>query len=392
MCIIAAFGLWLYISNVENPIDDYKLTNVAVKLINVEGLNNSKMALLPGNHPTVTLTLRCKNSDFSMVKPEQFSLVADLSAYVVRKGENNIPVKIVSSPNPDNIKIVNSDNLWVKVNLDDYVEKSVPLKLNMSDVKQGYYALKPQLKMTEVLVSGAAKYVNMVSSVIAKSDLKNYTKDTTLNLPLQAVNADSNTVINEVKLNPESMEFTIPIKKVKSVGINIKTKGNVNKNIVLKALSSAPDKIDIAGDENTIKNIAALDTETIDLDKLQQSGSANAKLVIPDGISLVNSDGTVKVTASMDKNIQKNMDVDITVKNASDAYNYTLSVTKVNMDISGYESVINNLKPGDISCSVDLSNLAEGEFNLPLNITLPDGVTKTKSAPDTVKAVLKKKG
>jgi YbbR domain-containing protein len=391
-CFIAAFGLWLYISNIENPIGTYKLTNVPVKLINVESLYQSKLALLPGNQPTVTVTLRGTASDFSSVKPEQFNLVADMGAYVVKKGENHIPVQVVESPNPDNIKVVNSDNLWVKVNLDDYVEKTVPIKLNIGDAKQGYYPLQPQLRITDIMISGAAKYVSMVDNVIAKCDLKNYTKDISVTLPLQAINSTNNVVVNDVKLSSEFIDVTIPIKKVKTVGINIKTTGTLNKNIILKSLTSVPDKIDIAGDDNVIKNITNVDTQPIDLQKLQENTSLTVPLVLPSGIIGVNSDGSIKVTANMDKNTEKNLSIDISVKNAGSDLDYTLGDTKVALDITGLESIVNNLKPEDITCSVDLNSLAEGDYNLPVNITLPEGVTKVSSAPEVVKVSLKKKG
>lgn len=390
-CLIAAFGLWLYITNVDNPIATYKLTNVPVKLINVETLYQSKLALLPGSQPTVTITLRGTASDYMSIKPEQFNLVADMSAYVLKKGENNIPVQVVASPNPDSIKIVNSDNLWVKVNLDDYLEKTVPIKLNIGDVQQGYFPMQPQLRMTDVIVSGAAKYVNMVDNVVAKCDLKNYTKDVSMTFPLQAINSSNNVIINDVKLNPGFIDVTIPIKKVKTVGINIKTTGTLNKNVVLKSLTSAPEKIDIAGDDNVLNGITNVDTKPVDLEKLQ-NGTIKVPLALPSGVIAVNSDSTVKVTVSMDKNIEKNLSLDITVKNPGDGLNYTLSDTKVSLNVTGPESSINNLKPEDITCIVDLNSLAEGDYNLPVNITLPGGITKISSTPETVKVSLKKKG
>lgn len=391
-CLIVAFGLWLYISNVENPLGTYKLTNVAVKLISVESLSQSKLALLPGGQPTVTITLRCTAADFAAIKPEQFNLVADMGAYVVKKGENHIPVQVVDSPNPDNVKIVNSDNLWVSVNIDDYVEKTVPIKLNAGDVKQGYYSLQPQLKMTDIMVSGAAKYVNMVDNVVAKCDLKDYTKDTSLTLPLQAVNSANNVVVNDVKLNPEFIDVTIPIKKVKTVGINIKTTGTLNKNTILKSLTAVPEKIDIAGDENVLNKIDSIDTEPIDLGKLQDNSTFTVKLAMPVGVIPVNSNGIINVTASMDKSTETKISVGISVQNLGDGYSYTLSDSNVSLDILGSENIISNLKPEDITCSVDLNSLTEGDYNLPVNVTLPDGITQVSSTPTTVKVTIAKKG
>lgn len=390
-CVIAAFFMWIYITNVENPIENYKVNGVPVKIINADALAQSKLALLSGGDQTVTLTVRCTNVEYIAIKPEQFSLVVDLSAYVLKKGENRIPVQIVKSPNPDNIKIVNSDNLWIQINLDDYAEKSVPLKVEAEGLQEGYYAPQPKLTMTDVLVSGPQKYVSKVDKVIAKCDLKNAIANENFTLPLQAVTADE-TAVSEVKVKPEFINVKMAIKKVKSVGINIKTKGNLSKNMVLRSVTCIPDKIDIAGDEDDLRKVTSIDTEPVDIDKLSQGKSINASLVLPSGIYLVNSDGTVKVTGNFDKSIEKSMSVDIATQNASDSFSYTLSDTKVNIQVTGSEGTINGLSAGDITCIVDLSSLHEGDNNVPVSITLPDGVSKVSSSPETIKVVVKKKG
>lgn len=394
-CFITAFGLWLYISNLENPISTYRLSNVPVKLINTEALAQSKLALLPGSQQTVTLTLRGRSADFALIKSEQFSLVADLGAYVLKKGEVNIPVQVVNSPKEDNVKILNSNNLWIKINLDEYVEKTVPIKVLIEEgVKPGYYALQPQLKLLDALVEGPSKYVNRVDNVVAKCNIKNAVSDVTNTLPLQAVTSQD-AIINEVKINPQVVDVVVPVKKVKTVGINIKTKGNLNKNNVLKSLESVPNKIDIAGNEDVLRNINSIDTQPVDLDKLSASGIVNTTLIVPHNVKLINSDGNIKVNVtieSIDKVVEKNLALDVNVKNLSDIYDITMDNLKVNVVVSGFEETINNIKESDIICYIDASSLKEGENSVKVNLELPAGINKVSISPDTVKVVLKKKG
>lgn len=390
-CVIAAFFMWIYITNIANPLDNHKVYGVPVKIINADALAQSKLALLSGSDQTVTLTIRCTNTNYITVKPDQFSLVVDLSAYVLKKGENRIPVQVVKSPDPDNIKIVNSDNLWIQINLDDYAEKTVPIKLESEGLQEGHYASQPKLTQADALVSGPEIYVSKVDKVIAKCDLKNAIGTENFTLPLQAVN-DEGTNINQVKVKPEFINVNMEIKKVKTVGINIKTKGNLSKNMVLKSITCIPDKIDIAGDDDALKKVTEIDIEPVDIDELSKGKSVYVSLVLPSGIYFVNSDGTVKVTGNFDKSIEKTMDVDIVTQNPSDAFNYTLSSSKVSIQVTGSEDTINGLSADAISCTVDLSNLNEGDNNVPVNITLPDGVSKISASPETIKVVVKKKG
>lgn len=157
-CVIASFGLWLYITSVLKPIGTYK-KNIPVTIVNSEGIEQSKLTLVPDQKPYVTLTLKCTLNDIYSIKEEQFKIVADLDAYVLKmkKGENNVPVQIQKSP--ENITIVNSDNLFVNITLDDLIEKTVPLNVyTVGNPKEGYYSTKPSANITDVTVKGAGRF------------------------------------------------------------------------------------------------------------------------------------------------------------------------------------------------------------------------------------------
>ena len=50
-------------------------------------------------------------------KAEDFTVVADLNAYALKRGEQKIPIEIRKSP--DNINVINSDTLFITINLDE---------------------------------------------------------------------------------------------------------------------------------------------------------------------------------------------------------------------------------------------------------------------------------
>ncbi|ETJ34616.1 YbbR family protein, partial [human gut metagenome] len=40
--LLLSLGLWIYISNVENPMRTYEVRNIPVELVNLDSLKNSK--------------------------------------------------------------------------------------------------------------------------------------------------------------------------------------------------------------------------------------------------------------------------------------------------------------------------------------------------------------
>lgn len=384
-CILASFCLWLYIYNVVSPIKNYKVRNVPVELINVDEIEKSNLALVSDQKFYVTLSLRGTASEVHKATPDKFRVVADMSKYVLKKGEVNIPVKVVQSPK--NVNVENSETLFVTIKLDELSEKSVPVKVNMvGEPKDGYYAFDPELDQTQATVSGPLKSTEQVSFVEASGDIQGVDKDTKMTLFLKAFDSDGN-VIDGVKINPKSVEVTIPIKKVKTVGIKINTMGNVDEN-KLKSLTCDPDKLQICGDEDIISKIDSLETEQIDLSEINQSKTIESKVRVPDGVKLINSSGKVSIRVSFGSETQKTFSLKVDIKNSLDRNDVNIEPSNISLTVSGNEDIIKSLKSDDIECFVDVNLLSPGEYSLPVKIVLPNGISKISTDPEEVKVTI----
>lgn len=386
-CVIAAFSLWLYIVNVGD-YDVPRQVTVNVEPINVESVTERKLAILPGQKFTVTLNVKGTQSDIELNK-DQFKVVADMSAYALSKGEIRIPVRI--DRQPVNVTVLNSESYYIKVNFDDYAQKTVPVELKIDGrVKAGFFALDETISPTEVTVSGAAKYVNQVARVEAKKNIDNMDKDLNVSLPLKAVDASGKEIEN-VTLDMKTVSVTMPIKRTKTVAIKVNTKGNLSKDLYLKSLSAVPDKIEIAGGD-VVNSISYLETEPIDLSSITSSKDITVKIIDQDGITLLDSDGSVRVKVVVEKIINKNFSVNISIKNVNDNFTAALSSEKATVTVTGVESAINEINSGNIYCFVDLASInSEGEHNVEVSVSVQGSTSKVSVNPETVKVTLKKK-
>lgn len=390
-CVVAAFVLWLYTSNVENPIREYDLKDVPVELINKDSVLNSKLAIISGQQFKVDLKLKGPSSEIFLSKANKFKIVGDLSQYVVSKGENRVPIEVKMKP--DNVNILNGANLWVQVNLDELMQKTIPITVAIEGkVKQGYFALSPILKINSAFVSGPAQILNSVAKIEVKCDIGNISSDLNVNLPMQALDVNGKEIISpELKIQPNNIDVSVSVRKMKSVVINAKTKGNISKDLIIKSMTTNPQKVDIYGEDNSITDINSLDTEIIDLSNLNNKMEFDAKLVLPKGVKLANANEYIKFKLEVDKIIQKNLSLDIVAKNLIASNDTTLDVSKASLIISGPENILNSLKNEDIVCYVDLQQLEQGSYTVPIKIDLPNGVSKISSSPEAVKVTIKKK-
>ena len=385
-CAIAAFILWLYIFNIENPIKERSLT-VPVKVINQSMLSESKLAPVIDGEVSISITISGNVTDIYSIKPEQFDLQADLSALALKKGENKVPVTVITSP--AGIKVVNADSLWVTINIDELVKKTVPVKVILEGkTKEGFYAINPELNNKEAIVSGPAKSVNSVKYAVARCDINGAYKDISFNAQLQP-EAETGTKFQYVLVEPKVMNITVSVKKVKTVGINVKLSESLNNSTGIKSVLPEENTIQIAGDDEYINSISSLDTEPVDIKNLKGATSIEAKLVVPKGIAIVNNISEIKLNITYNNLIQQEFTLSVKAKNLTSGLTTDLN-SSVSITVSGTESLINSLKGENIDCFVDLNNLGEGTYDLPVNTKLPEGISRISLSPANVSVTIKK--
>lgn len=383
-CLIAAFGLWLYTTNVLNPIRTYK-KSIPVVLMNADAIGQSNLTLIPGQNPSITLTLKGTANDVYSVTENQFKVVIDLGAYVLKKGENIIPVELKEIPN--NIKVVNTENLWAKVEIDELEEKVVPIKTDIEGkAKEGYYALKTNINENSARITGAARYVEKVDAVVAKYNISNRTSDLQQTVSLKPVDKNNN-VIDHVKVEPSYINVKVPIKKIKSVPITVKTTGELSDRI-LNSIISIPSSIEIAGEDALINSITSLNTEMIDL-STSSKDEIDIKLIVPEGVTLINNNGYVKVKITSNNILQKTISSTIKFINKSEDYDVTSDISQVNIIIKGTGDILNNITA--IESYIDLNSLKEGTHTLPISVNIPSNVSLVSVTPSNINVTIKKK-
>lgn len=388
-CIIAAFGLWLYISNVENPIITYKVRNVPVELINDDSLSKYKLIVDDDREQYVNLMIKGNASEVYNITPKDFKVIADLSAYALKNGENRIPVEIKQSP--DNISVVQNEDLWIKVALDYLTEKTVPVEIDIKgEARTGYYAQKAIIRPTDVVISGAAKYVNSVDRVYAEADINDAYRDLQMSLTLKAIDA-ANRDVDEVKILNTFVEVIVPVDKIKTVNVNTNTINKISSGLVLKSIEANPFRVSIAGDEEVVDAISSLETEIVDLSKITNDTTLEVPLTLPKNVKLIDHEKKVNVNIDVEKIITKDTSYTIKIENLIEEYQAELEQSMVSLTIQGEDSVVNELSYEDISASIDLANLKEGEYIVPINIFSPENISIASKNSEVVKVKIIKK-
>lgn len=369
VCLLLSIGLWIYVTNIENPIKSYELGRVPVEIKNVDSLKDAGLALAPNQEFYVNLKIEGNSQDLFRVDKSDFNISVDLSEFVLKNGENKIAVNIESVPST--VKIKNSNGLAITVNTEAYATKEVPVKSKINVMsKSSYYVATPVFSPETIVVSGAESLVNNVTKVVAEGEESNAVKTIIKDYIVIPVDEDDNE-IKGVQLSQKWAEATIQINQGKTVPIKINTTGILAKGLKLKSISSTITEIGITGSEAVLNSINEIETETINLSEITDSTNIDVALGIPDGILIHNGENSITVNIVLEKVKTREFTIDYSMKGKQEDITIVPDNNKVTITVSGFEDVLNSLTEANFTAELNVSEYTEdGEFSKAPTVSL----------------------
>jgi YbbR domain-containing protein len=394
--VIIALLLWVFASTEDNPVETWEISNIPVTLINVDSLSQSRLVLVGDrNNYRVNLNVRGRRRDLQLLRTEDIKLEANLAGANLGKGIN--PVLVEVKDKPANIEIPDNQPLFINVTLEELVEKDFGVSVQVTPPEDKSYAaqqytVKPQV----VTLSGAASYIGSVKSVVAKVDASKATSDLQVSMPVQILDSKGTPISNRnIECNPQKVDISVPIKKAKDVSVNVQTVGKLPHGVTLKGnITASPSKVSITGSDDIISSIQSIDTVPINLGDITESTKKQVKLIIPDGVTLLNNpQGVVTVDVNVETTTTKTFSVQVTHLNLPDGLKAEVLTNTINVTLSGQEGNLNNIAAGNITAVVDLAGAPteDGEYEFSPSITYPPSAELVGVSPQKIKIRITKK-
>lgn len=362
VCLLLSLGLWIYVTNIENPIKSYELSRVPVEIKNADSLKDAGLALSPNQEFYVNLKIEGNSQDLFSVDKSDFTISVDLNEFVLKNGENKITVNIENSPST--VKIKNSNGLTITIKTEAYSTKEVPVKSKINVIsKSSYYVATPIFSPETIIVSGPESLVNKVTKVVAEGEESNAVKTIVKNYIVTPVDENDKEVTG-VELSQKWAEATIEINQGKTVPIKINTTGTLSSGLRLKSISSTTTEIGITGPESALNSINEIGTETINLSEIKDSTNIDVALGIPDGILIHNGENSITVSIVVEKVQTKEFIIDYSMIGQQEGITVVPDNNKVTITVSGFEDVLNTLTEANFTAELDVSEyIEEGEFS-----------------------------
>lgn len=389
VCVLLSFGLWIYVTNIENPIKSYELNKVPVEIKNSDNLKSSGLTLSPNQNFYVNLKIEGSSQDLFSIDKEDFKISVDLNELVLKKGENKVMVRIEEAP--QDIKIKNSTGLTIRINTEEYKTKEVPVKSKINVIsKSGYYVATPIFSPEIVLVSGPESLVDRVTSVVAEAEESNAVKTIIKNYIVIPVDNNYKEVTG-VQLSQKWVEATIEINEGKTVPIKINVIGTIQNDLKLKSISSDTTEIGITGPKSILDSISEIGTENIDISQIKDNTSIEVKLKIPDGILIHNGQNNINVNILVEKKKTKEFTINYSIIGQQEGISIVPDKNNITIEVIGFEDDINNLTEANFSAQLDVSQYTkEGEYTKAPTVSLVGVNNVTINKVEEIKLIVSK--
>ena len=278
--------------------------------------------------------------------------------------------------------------------------------MNTGDTKpeKGYEVGKTETSPDRVTIIGPESIMNKIGNVVAQVDVSGMSKDDTRQSEIKVYDKNleelSEKQMSYLKFDIQSttIDVNVELWKVKQdVPVEVKYSGTVKAGYYVFQVSSTPNTISIAGTQEALKQFEEDgDKLVIPASLVNISGKSsdyevkvNLEDLLPEDIELATDISetalvTVKILPLNSKEYEIPVN-SITVNNKPSDTDLVFDREKITVRILGTEEALENLKEAQIALSIDLKSYGVGEYEVPVQITLPDGYTSL----DTVKVKLK---
>lgn len=399
MSVAVAVVVWLIVVNIDNPVGTNYYTITNVELINKEYVESSdtigKMCMPEENQDTVRVAITADKKTRDKIRVSDISAVADLQQAVsLDTNPVMVPITVtcsVSGIGPGDIKVTPQN---LSVNLDEKETQEFVVNITRGDTKPGkdYEVGSLTANPEKVRITGPKSLVNKIDKVNAAIELNGKTQDFTQEVTLSIIDKNqealSDSEMNSLRIeNNAQVIVTAKLWKIRQgVKISAGYVGTPAEGYQAGMIKTVPDTISVAGSTEGLETLAANDNViTIPSESIDISGESSdvekkisLKDLLPDNVKLTSdSSEDVWVTVSILPEGSREFSFptkEIEVKNKPDDLQVTFETAQIAIRIKSDSKDLDDLDvTKDIKASIDLEDKEEGNYEVPVTVSLPDG-------------------
>jgi len=373
--LLLAMFVWIAATIQQNPVEARRFPErLPIQILTDEGM-------IVTNNPITSaqVVLRAQADVWAALEAQDIVVTADLRG--LPPGTYTVDLNITFTTFS---RIVLEDWLprQITVSIDRAAEVLVPINADVRSTPQtGFEIAGITFSAQEARVTGPASQVERVVSADVRLNLADERNPFTRNYRLYAMNEQGQTVPG-VTLTPDNIDVTVdiqPRENFREVFVTPNIIGEPASGYVVFAITYEPQTVLISGRSTALEQITGtIQTAPIDLTGQTASFSRTVPLELPPGVFLP-TEQNITVSVVIDtlpaSRRFEHLPVQVQGLDADANLEAVIMPTEVTMLITGPQPILDTLTPADIAIVADLTGLAPGGHQVPLQaIVSRDGL------------------
>jgi YbbR domain-containing protein len=369
---------------IETPLNGEQTIN-DVKIIPTK-LDETHFSLQKIDPEFVNITLKGNKSALSKLKTSGIQVQVDLSNATV--GSHTYPLRAINVPNNFTATLV--PNLVI-VTLEELQKKEFPVTINVvGTAAAGYIVGQPIVNPNRVHVTLKTSELNRVDSVRAEVSVDKAAAVVSKQVKLTAYGKDGKPV--EATISPAVVDVEIPITvPFKEMPLQVKVVGNPAPGFSIASMTQSVKRVTVFSSQATLDKMEFYDGPQVDVTDLNENKTITLDIPLKNKdirVDPVKVEITLEIVPSTTLTMNN---IPLRISGGNDSF-----VTKVILPekpeiqavLQGAPDLLAKLTLQDVQAIVDVSNLAPGQHELPINLSLPMFITAAEIQPQILKATV----
>lgn len=288
--LFIAVLVWLYVIYIEDPevektIDDIPIAFKVAEL-------TEDLSVIDYDVKEIDVKISGNRSDVMSFEDDELTAVLDLSS--VSKAGKYEKIKVNVTTTNKKIEIVEISAKTAVVEIDDVISREFKIDAEFTgDMPSGFIvADKPIITNDSVTVKGAKRYINSIDGAYIAINTNNLTNNRTFECNIYLKDKKGKTIdkthtaYKSLKLSENTVSAYVSVEETNMAQIEIRDLGDI------KVDTLSPKEIEVYSKSGLVNKIY---TKSIQGKEPDKDGYITLKLDIPEGVTVINSEDSVKV-------------------------------------------------------------------------------------------------
>lgn len=273
LALLLALLLWYFVTGQRNPVVERTFTK------QVEARYIPQGMVLTSVLPEVRVTVSGWRNTLQTISEDDLEAYVDLSG--MGEGISSAQVRVKA---PAELHVVRVEPERIRVSLDYWEEKSVPVSLSLAgEPAPGFVLSSPEITPKQVVIRGPSRVIRGIQDVHASLNVDGARKDIRQRVRVRVEQKN----IPLLEIRPEIVEVFVPVVSqwpTKAVPVVVDLEGDPKPGFAVKGVAAEPAEVEVTGAPQAIAAISQLSTKPIDISGADGRIVREAEIAFPSGV------------------------------------------------------------------------------------------------------------